>query len=461
MADLHTSRNRAAQADLPREEIYREWLGITNPAPSYYGLLGVPELETDATAILHAGRHVKRKLRAYQIGLYRKQALELLAEVGQAVSVLTNPEKKKAYNRELMGRWRGIVEELYRAHFQADPRDPAAVEAWLSACVVRGVPVTRLMPPLMRSLHGRVRTWPPTGELRLSLPLNLWLYRDAVALGQCLHVGALENRAEAVKRVQKVLGISEGLARLVAEEIGRGLHLFSKDRVVVQAKKDPDGMLRRLARRIRRHGGESGKDGKVLAAVADLVGIRKENLDRLLEHIDAPPVEVSRHAASAAARRARQQAGGVWQQVCRAPDRLVEWIADRPQVLAGLAIAAGIMALVVGILVVAGITNSGGAGPAPAVSSASGEGAGSPGTTPPLPAEQLLPPLPRIEDAPPDWLKDFRKRYPAGETAVAKPGEVSPTKEPGAGKTTSEVKFFGVDGTTTGKRPPDNGSKAP
>lgn len=446
---------------MPREEIYREWLGITNPAPSYYGLLGVPELETDATAVLHAGRHVKRKLRAYQIGLYRKQALELLAEVGQAVSVLTNPEKKKAYDRELMARWRGVVDELYRAHFQGDPRDPAVVEAWLSACAVRGVPVTRLIPPLMRMLRSRVRTWPPTGEHRLGLPLNLWLYRDAVALGQCLHIGALETRAEAVKRVQKLLGISEGLARLVAEEIGRGLHLFSKDRIVVQAKEDPDGMLRRLARRIRRHGGEFGKDGKVLPAVADLVGKRKEDLDRLLEHIDAPPVEVSRHVASAAARRARQRAGGLWQRICRAPDRLVEWIAERPQVLVGLAITAGIMAVVVAILVVAGIMHPGGAEPAPAPPSGPGEVATPLGTKPPLPAEQLLPPLPRIEDAPPEWLKEFRKRYPAGATAVVEPGVPPSTKEPGAGKTTSEVKFFGVDGTTAGKRPPDNGSKAP
>ena len=105
MADLHTSRNRATQGGVTREEMYREWLGIANPAPSYYGLLGLPELETDDAAVLGAGRRVKRKVRAYQIGLYRKQALDLLAEIGQAVSVLTNARKKKAYDGELMARW--------------------------------------------------------------------------------------------------------------------------------------------------------------------------------------------------------------------------------------------------------------------------------------------------------------------------------------------------------------------
>ena len=44
-----------SKMELSREEIYREWLRIKCATPSYYGLLGVPELESDPLVILHAG----------------------------------------------------------------------------------------------------------------------------------------------------------------------------------------------------------------------------------------------------------------------------------------------------------------------------------------------------------------------------------------------------------------------
>ncbi len=447
MTDLNASRNRATQGGISLEEMYREWLGITNPAPSYYGLLGLPELETDETAVLHAGRRVKRKVRAYQIGVYRKQALGLLAEIGQAVSVLTNAKKKKAYDGELMARWKGAVEELYQAHCDGEARDPAVLEAWLTACRSRGVPVTRLMPYMMQTLAKRFGDWPPSGDHGLGLPVNLWIYRDAVVLGQCLHVGTLETRIEAVKQAQKLLTIPEGLARLVAEEVGRAQHLFTRTRLVAQGKKNPEGILLRLGRRIRRFGGALG-GGAVLAAVAGLLGVHKEDLDRAMGRMDERPVDLSAgQTAAVAARHARERLHGLG----GLSGRAAAWVKDRPQVLVGLAVAAGVMALVVAVLVVAGVVRLWQPEPPPGSPPSPKPAAVAPTPTPPKPAA-VAPtpappsparPLPAVEEGLADWLKEFQKKYP-----VAPPKPPAPSVPPAqAGdKPPSEVKFFGVKG---------------
>jgi len=451
MDDLHTSRNRATQGGVTREEMYREWLGIANPAPSYYGLLGLPELETDDAAVLGAGRRVKRKVRAYQIGLYRKQALDLLAEIGQAVSVLTNARKKKAYDGELMARWKGAVEELYQTHCNGEARDPDVLEAWLTACQARGVPVTRLMPYIMQTLTQRVGDWPPSGDHGLGLPINLWIYRDAVVLGQCLHVGALEKRIEAVKQAQKLLTVPEGLARLVAEEVGRAQHLFARTRLVTQGRENPEGILLRLGRRIRRFGGNLG-DGAVLAAVAGLLGVDKEDLDRAMGRMDERPVELSAgQAAAAAARHARERLRGIG----GLSGQAVAWVKQRPQILIGLAVVAGVVALAVAVLVVAGVVRLGQPEPLPPSPPPSPPPAAVAQTpTPPAPPG----PQPTVEQGPPDWLKELQKKYPVsrsptrhsrfGDGAPEPPAAPVPPVPPvQAGDVApSEVKFFGVKG---------------
>ena len=450
MANLDQSRNRADQGTVPREEMYREWLGIASPAPSYYGLLGLPELETDEAAVLGAGRRVKRKVRAYQIGLYRKQALGLLAEVGQAVSVLTNKKKKKIYDGELMARWKGAVEELYEAHCNGEVKEPGVLEAWLTACRLRGVPVTRLMPYLMQTLTERVGDWPTAGDHDLGLPVNLWIYRDAVVLGQCLHVGSLETRIEAVKQAQKRLAIPEGLARLVAEEVGQAQHLFARTRMVMQGKTDPEGILLRLGRRIQRFGGRLNGGG-VLSAVAGLLGVHEEDLDRAMGRMDERPVALSAgQAAAVAARHARKRLQRI--------GHPAEWVKARPQILIALAVVAGVTALLVAVLVVAGVVRLGQpelSGPASPPSPPPSTGAQTPpsvGVQPPAPSA----PLPTVGQTPPDWLKELRKEFAVGgstpqPTQPGQPGQpsspVPPVPRAPNGETLpSEVKFFGVKG---------------
>jgi hypothetical protein len=453
------SPNRATHADLPREEMLRDWLGVAMPEPSYYGLLGVPELETDEKVILQSARRVKRKVRAYQIGLYRKQALGLLAEVGQAVSTLTNPEKKRAYDSSLMARWREQAEDLARQHLGQGERTPQALEAWLTACRERGMPVARLMPYLMKRVMARSDGWPTVGVHHLVLPAAVWTYRDAAVLGQCLEAGPLEKRVESVKKTQRMLGIPLGVARMVAEEVGRSVHVFSELRLVRQAKDNPERTLLRLGRRIRRYGGDLGK-GKVLAAVARLLGQKKADLDHALERIDEPPVEVTRgHKAARVAKERVRSLGGV-------AGAAAGWVADRPQILVSAAVSVGIVALVLAVLVVIGVLHlsgpgtseagtdgpdlvppvttgmEGSAGQSPATTGTGTAGAGeteggeSPGTSAGTSQAGHVRPEPAETDQePPAWLKQFRERYPVKRPDL--PKEEGPPPN---------VKFFGVKG---------------
>lgn len=451
--------------ELSREEIYREWLGIKCPGPSHYGLLGLPELELDPQVIQHAGRRVKRKLRAYQIGPYRKQALDLLAEVGQAVAVLTSEEKRAAYDRDLRGRWKSAVEELYRAHCDGAPPGAPVLETWLGACVARGVPVTRVLPAILRRMGASLKGWPPHGEHQLALPVGLWLYRDAVILGQCLHIGSLERRAEAVKHIQKTLGVTEGLARLVAEEVSRSLHLFARSRFVAQAKRDPEAYLVRLGRRVHRYGGHLGRRAEVLVTVAGLLGVPRKGLERVFEQVAEPAARVS----------AARKAARAWRGATGEAKGAVQWFRSRPQVaVVVLALVVGVAVLSLAVLVAGGVWNpwKGGADvtappeespPAPAPAAA-------PAPAPPVkrkpprvarPVEGPLPPVAPPTEEELQSLGGFIKKYPSGKAPAPVEGDTPPTPEvkpPAerrpAGKTPT---FFSVPA----ERAPDKTPEAP
>jgi hypothetical protein len=478
--------------ELSREDIYREWLGIKCPGPSYYGLLGLPELELDPQVIQHAGRRVKRKLRAYQIGPYRKQALDLLAEVGQAVAVLTSEEKRAAYDRDLRGRWKSVAEELYRAHCDGASLGAPVLETWLGACVARGVPVTRVLPAILRaSTPGPVRPpvlgartgrrmganlkgWPPHGAHQLALPVGLLLYRDAVILGQCLHIGSLERRAEAVKHIQQTLGVPEGLARLVAEEVSRSLHLFARSRFVAQAKRDPEAYLVRLGRRVHRYGGHLGRRAGVLVAVAGLLGVPRKGVERVFEQVAEPAARVS----------AARKAARAWRGATGEAKGAVQWFRSRPQVaVVVLALGVGMAVLSLAVLVASGVWNPWKGGvdvTAPPLAPRENTGGrthtGSPpGEAPPLsppvrgakegvtrPVEGPLPPVAAPTEEELQSLEGFIKKYPSGKAPAPAEDDTQPTpgvnppggRRPG-GKTPT---FFSVPAERAPDKTP---SKAP
>ena len=456
--------------ELSREDIYREWLGIKCPGPSYYGLLGLPELELDPQVILHAGRRVKRKLRAYQIGPYRKQALDLLAEVGQAVAVLTSEEKRAAYDRDLRGRWKSVAEELYRAHCDGASLGAPVLETWLGACVARGVPVTRVLPAILRRMGANLKGWPPHGAHQLALPVGLLLYRDAVILGQCLHIGTLERRAEAVKHIQQTLGVPEGLARLVAEEVSRSLHLFARSRFVAQAKRDPEAYLVRLGRRVHRYGGHLGRRAGVLVAVAGLLGVPRKGVERVFEQVAEPAARVS----------AARKAARAWRGATGEAKGAVQWLRSRPQVaVVVLALGVGMAVLSLAVLVASGVWNPWKGGvdvtappeespPAPAPDPAP---APAPSPAPPVerkpprvarPVEGPLPPVAAPTEEELQSLEGFIKKYPSGKAPGPAEGDTQPTpgvKPPGGRRPGGKMPtFFNVPAERAPDKTP---SKAP
>jgi len=285
----------------------------------------------------------------------------------------------------------------------------------------------------------------------------VWIYRDAAVLGRCLEVGPLEKRVESVKKTQRMLGIPLGIARMVAEEIGRGVHVFAALRLVRQAKEHPEATLLRLGRRIRRYGGRLGK-GKVLAAVARLLGKKKADLDRALARLDEPPVQLppTRKAAPAAGadKGPRRSLG---ERLGSLPAEVVDWIVHRPQILVPVAVAAGIVALLLAVLVVFGVlqlyrpqTTPGGDAataweerPAPPAEAPSGRrpGRGAGGTASgdsPAETSKAAPAAHQPAEAPadpPEWLKRFREKYPADRPPVLPEG----TRP-------EDVKFFGLKG---------------
>jgi len=388
----------AESQEMTKADACRQWLGVAWPAPTLYELLGAPNLARDQKVIFEAGRQAKRKLRAYQIGKYRDLALELLGDVGRAVSVLTNPEKKRPYDNELAGRWVGQAARLYLEHCAGQPPTPDALEEWLKACRREGIPIIRLLPWALRRVQNGADARPPHGEHDLALVACLWLYRDMVILGQCLKVRNLEKRAQKVKRVQKALNIPEGMARLVAEEVGRNRDALGSLRLVRQAEQHPDRTILRLGWRIRRLGGHLDRRSKVLQAAASLLGKSRYDLVKLMGRLDEPPVEISAARRMAiAARRASDQA--------RLGSRKAStWVAHRPQILVGLGLLVGLAALVLALLVVVGVLRLG----APKE------------TVPPSPPPPQQPAPPVQEPAvppiqPPPELQEFIKKYPVDE----------------------------------------------
>lgn len=82
---------------------YHKWLGIPKDQrpPTYYQLLGITQGEEDVEVIEEAAIRQTTHVRAYQIGPHAKECTQLLNEISQARSTLTNPAKRKQYDATL------------------------------------------------------------------------------------------------------------------------------------------------------------------------------------------------------------------------------------------------------------------------------------------------------------------------------------------------------------------------
>mgnify|MGYP000894048650 CR=1 FL=1 len=98
-------------------DVYRDWLGITEPARplNYYQLLKLKQFEDDAEVIRASYRTLNAHVRKYQTGEFGPQSQQLLNELAKVMLCLTDSQRKSDYDASL-GRVR--TEEGKRPTFE-------------------------------------------------------------------------------------------------------------------------------------------------------------------------------------------------------------------------------------------------------------------------------------------------------------------------------------------------------
>jgi hypothetical protein len=83
---------------------YLHWLGIRDPQrpPNHYRLLGVELFESDPEVISNAADRQMAHVRTFQSGRHLAESQKLLNELAAAKVCLLNPEKKAAYDAQLL-----------------------------------------------------------------------------------------------------------------------------------------------------------------------------------------------------------------------------------------------------------------------------------------------------------------------------------------------------------------------
>ncbi len=332
---------------------YREWLGINTVErpPSAYALFNLSELETDTAAIGDAALVVKRTLRSYQIGKYRKQALQLQGEVSKAADILTHPQKKAEYDAQRQT----VLLQRAQANFpQADmdrPLDDLFVD-WLTACDRVGMPVPQIMPQLMSWCLDRAFNWPQRGNLKVPLPLGLWIYTEVALVGQLVERQPLETRVRAVKAVQQALGVSQALALMVNQHIGRRAKSFGLLPVTQMAANQPRKLMQEWVDRLAARKVNLEPESTPYKAMAFLLGLTGQD-GNVIESPVKPQVAVPRKRSRliAAVRKLRDKSDAL-------ATRIRMFAADHPDLTAAMKlaalIAAGIFLLIVVLLIIAG-----------------------------------------------------------------------------------------------------------
>ncbi len=257
---------------------YLAWLGVKTAErpPSCYALLGLRELENDPSAIAAAARQARKTVRAYQIGKYRKEALAVLREIGEAAEVLLNREKKTAYDQERLRFATAAAKAAFTPPVPGRPPEEALAQ-WLARAEQAGLPTLMLLPDLMRWCLEQPTAWPALGPGNVPLPLGLWIYFETAVVGQCVERRSLDLRVAAVKRLQQLFGISEQLSRIINLDIGRRPQAFAESDVVVLAAERPRELMQQWLDRLALRHVDLTPDSKIYTALAQLLGLVNEN----------------------------------------------------------------------------------------------------------------------------------------------------------------------------------------
>jgi len=82
---------------------YEQWCGLPpgTSRPDHYALLGLLPFESDPAVINRNFAELYSRIRAFQQGRRRQQAIQLLDEISEAFATLTDEEGKRQYDRKL------------------------------------------------------------------------------------------------------------------------------------------------------------------------------------------------------------------------------------------------------------------------------------------------------------------------------------------------------------------------
>jgi hypothetical protein len=125
---------------------YHVWLGIppSEQPPNHYRLLGIAAFETDLDVIEHAADRQMAHVRTFQSGRHAALSQQILNELAAARLCLLSPDKKTAYDTELLTTVR-------------DPAGAAAVPVGKVVPVAKAVPVAK---PLAKPATAKPATAP-------------------------------------------------------------------------------------------------------------------------------------------------------------------------------------------------------------------------------------------------------------------------------------------------------------
>jgi hypothetical protein len=92
--------------------VYKEWLGIPEEQcpPDFYALLRLIQFEDDAEKIQANYRKLNGHVRKYATGQHGKASQQLLNEIAKAMLCLTDPIRKREYDRSLGREFDEVVE---------------------------------------------------------------------------------------------------------------------------------------------------------------------------------------------------------------------------------------------------------------------------------------------------------------------------------------------------------------
>ncbi|MCL6501221.1 MAG: hypothetical protein K6T86_00965 [Pirellulales bacterium] len=92
---------------------YRKWLGIPEESrpPTHYQLLGIAPGEQDPEVIDAAAQRQSAFVRTFQEGEHAEEATRILGEIAEACAVLIDPERRAAYDRQLLNSNLTLAEE--------------------------------------------------------------------------------------------------------------------------------------------------------------------------------------------------------------------------------------------------------------------------------------------------------------------------------------------------------------